>query len=105
MVSLQSPFLALALAASVAGASASSHEPNGFEAPFRRFADKHCVSCHGPDVQRRQLRLDQLKPAFDDRDAAATWVKVLDRVARGEMPPKSEERPPEAETGEVLAAL
>ncbi len=82
-----------------------AQEQDGFEAQFRRFADKHCVSCHGPDVQKRRLRLDTLPAAFGDKDAAATWVKVLDKLSRGEMPPKDEPRPPDKETHAVLAGL
>ncbi|MBP3954153.1 DUF1592 domain-containing protein [Gemmata sp. G18] len=91
------------LLASVAPARAQDRVP--FEAQVRTFADAHCVSCHGPDVQRGELRLDTLPLKLTDPGAAATWVKVFDRVARGEMPPKSKERPPEKDTQALLAGL
>jgi mono/diheme cytochrome c family protein len=72
---------------------------------FRQFAQKHCVSCHGPTKQRGRLRLDTLPATVADKDVAATWVKVHDRLARGEMPPKGEERPPEKEMATVVAGL
>src|SRR5262249_25261097 len=84
-------------------ATAQEREP--FEPQFRKFAARHCVTCHGPEVQRRKLRLDNLPASFADKDIAATWVKVLDRLSRGEMPPKSEERPPEKDTRAVVAGL
>ena len=37
--------------------------------------------------------------AFDDQDVTATWVKVLDKLSRGEMPPKGQPRPPERRGG------
>jgi mono/diheme cytochrome c family protein len=88
-----------------AAGPAFAEERNAFESDFRTFAGEHCVSCHGPDVQRSKLRLDKLPAAFGDKDTAATWVKVLDRVSRGEMPPKNKTRPPEKETRAVLDGL
>ena len=96
--------VSFALIASAPGA-ADAQERNAFEASFRQFADKHCVECHGPEVQKRKLRLDKLPLTLDDRDVAATWVKVLDRLARGDMPPKGQPRPPEKDTRVVLAGL
>src|SRR5437870_5669192 len=74
---------------------ASAQEQAGFESQFREFARQHCIGCHGPDVQKRKLRLDKLPAAFDDKDNSTTWLRVLDRLSRGDMPPKSEARPPE----------
>jgi mono/diheme cytochrome c family protein len=85
--------------------AACAQTPAAFEAQFRQFADRHCVACHGPDVQKRKLRLDKLPTAFADKATAATWEKVLDRLARGEMPPKDKPRPPEKETADVLVGL
>ena len=85
--------------------SLSAQEPAAFTSQFRGFAATHCVGCHGPDVQRSKLRLDTLSTSFADKDTAATWVKVLDRLARGEMPPKGKERPPEKDTRAVLTVL
>jgi hypothetical protein len=73
------------------------------EAQIRKFATQHCVECHGPDVQRARLRLDNL--SMTDKDAAAMWVKVFDRVTKGEMPPKKSEQPPEKEAATFLAGL
>lgn len=76
-----------------------------FEAQFRKFATEHCVDCHGSDVQRSKLRLDTLPLNLTDKDVAATWTKVFDRVSRGEMPPKNKERPPEKDTQATLTGL
>jgi hypothetical protein len=85
--------------------TASAQEQGDFEKHFREFAGRHCIGCHGPDVQKRKLRLDTLPVAFDDRDASATWMRVLDRLTRGDMPPKSESRPPEKDARAVMAGL
>jgi mono/diheme cytochrome c family protein len=98
------PILGIALLAAV-GASGSPQERDGFASQFRPFAEKHCLSCHGPEVQKRKLRLDQLPLSFGEKDVAATWVRVLDRLTGGEMPPKGEARPPEKEAKAVIAGL
>jgi hypothetical protein len=42
----------------------------------REFLERHCFECHAPD-SRKAFKLD-----------VATWIKIYDRVAAGEMPPK-----------------
>src|SRR2546423_15065724 len=91
------------LVADVERASAQGSDP--FEPRLRRFLDEHCVACHGPEVQKRRLRLDQLPSAFGDTDIAATWVKGLDKVSSGVMPPKGEPRPEAAEAPPVSAGV
>lgn len=82
-----------------------AQERDGLETLLHTFTRDHCVGCHGSDVQRAKLRLDTLPLELADKDTAAAWVKVFDRVSRGEMPPKGRERPPEKETQFVLSAL
>jgi mono/diheme cytochrome c family protein len=89
----------------LAAPCARAQEPGVAEAQFRKFAAAHCVDCHGETVQKGKLRLDNLPLALADKDAAATWTKVFDRVTRGDMPPKNRERPPEKDTHAVLAEL
>ncbi|MEI7687435.1 MAG: DUF1587 domain-containing protein, partial [Planctomycetota bacterium] len=69
------------------------------------FLEKHCFTCHDSDTRKGGLDLTGL--AFDLKPAAtaATWVKVHDRIASGEMPPKNEPRPPEAERTAVTREL
>jgi hypothetical protein len=55
---------------------AAAREGESFEPRLRPFLDDHGVGCHGPELQKRRLRLDWLPAAFDDPEAAATWVKV-----------------------------
>jgi hypothetical protein len=73
--------------------------------PPAKFLDAHCASCHDDATKAGGLDLTAL--AFDPKDAGnfATWVKVHDRVAAGEMPPKAKPRPPAAEVAAVLKHL
>ncbi len=80
-------------------------EPSRLKATLPPFLERHCVACHGADVHERGLRLDRLPADFDRKDAAATWTRVLDRVSRGEMPPRDEPRPPEKEVAAFTQEL
>ena len=66
---------------------------SGFERAVAPLIQAHCAECHGPDMQKAKLRLDTLKPQFNERDSAGTWIKALDRISSGQMPPASEARP------------
>lgn len=69
------------------------------------FLEKHCFTCHDSDTRKGGLDLTGL--AFDLKPAAtsATWVKVHDLIASGEMPPPKKPRPPEAERAAVTREL
>ena len=90
---------------SVYAGRASARDRDPFEPELRQFLDEHCVACHGPAVQKSRLRLDRLPPSFDGKNVAAIWVKVLDRLSRGEMPPKGAPRPDEDEARATIAGL
>ncbi len=74
-------------------------------APPTAFLKAHCQSCHDGDTKSGGLDLTALK--FDPTDAenVATWVKMHDRVAGGEMPPKRQPRPPAADTTAAVKAV
>jgi len=71
---------------------------HAFEPKVRPLVDAHCIECHGEDVQKGKLRLD-------GEVSMKTWIKVHDRVAAGEMPPKKSEQPPQALREESLKIL
>ena len=62
-------------------------------APDKAFVGDHCTGCHNAEDKKGRLDLTSL--AFDPKEPAnlAVWVRVHDRVAAGEMPPKSRPRP------------
>src|SRR3569623_580514 len=53
--------------------------------------EKSCMECHDKDTHKGGL--DLTAQSFDLRDRAARecWVRVHDRVEKGEMPPKAED--------------
>jgi mono/diheme cytochrome c family protein len=82
--------IALAVLALCAARPAGAADP---PAPDKAFVGDHCTGCH--NAEDRKGRLDLTTLAFDPKDPAnlAVWIKVHDRVAAGEMPPKSRPRP------------
>ena len=67
------------IAALFAGfADYASAQDASFKAKIKPFLDAHCVDCHGPEVKKAGLRLDELKPDFAD----AKTVDDLDQGAR-----------------------
>ena len=66
----------------------------------REFFARHCTECHDTETKKGGLDLTSLNKDFADRENFARWVKVHDRIASGEMPPKKKARPV---AGEVLS--
>ena len=58
------------------------------------FLEQHCIACHDADSREGGFDATGLRWQPDDAESLARWAKVHDRVARGEMPPPDEERPP-----------
>ncbi len=85
--------LTLGLLAATTSIAFADGEP---PAAVRELIANQCVDCHGPAVQKANLRLDQLAGDFGGAAAFRTWVKVHDRVQAGEMPPKNKLDPKEA---------
>jgi cytochrome c553 len=73
-----------------------------FTPAARQFLDHLCAECHDADVQKGNLRVDQLSVAKPDRDQLNRLVLLFDRVVKGEMPPKKADQP---ETAERVAFL
>lgn len=71
------------------------------QSPNAAFFEQHCADCHDAESKKGGLDLTALTLKLDDRANFATWEKVHDRIASGEMPPKKKARPP-AEAMRVL---
>ena len=73
--------------------------------PVQALIDGNCADCH--DADRMKADLDLTALAFEPGDPKnfALWVKIHDRVAAGEMPPKKHEQPEAKEVEQFLASL
>jgi Protein of unknown function (DUF1592)/Protein of unknown function (DUF1588)/Protein of unknown function (DUF1585)/Protein of unknown function (DUF1587)/Protein of unknown function (DUF1595)/Planctomycete cytochrome C len=64
---------------------------------FAMFTDRYCSSCHNDVDKEGGLDLTALTYLPSDAANFTTWVKVHDRVANGEMPPREKKRPKQVE--------
>ena len=84
----QTSILALAILSLCPGLDAED-----MDTAVRAVLKKHCVSCHGPEKQKSDIRFDTLSTDLvADRAAAETWHDALDMIQLGEMPP--DDKPP-----------
>ena len=68
--------------------------------------EKSCVECHDKDNTKGSLDLTALSFDLKDNANRARWVRIYDRVEKGEMPPKAADllKPERAELVKSLAA-
>lgn len=110
-----SPLLLLAVALAMPAVRPAFAEPPkavDFDRDVKPIFAQHCVSCHGPDKQRGDLRLDRKVDAVRGGDSGKAFVAgkaaeslLLQRIAATDdtrMPPKGE-RPSAVETATLKA--
>jgi len=74
--------------------------------PTHAFLKANCVACHNGQTKQGGLDLAALMAApATGPDDHARWVRVHDRVAAGEMPPKAMPRPEPAKQAAFLRSL
>ena len=69
------------------------------------FFESHCLDCHDAETKKGGLNLEALGQNWQDAKNFAQWVKIHDRVAAGEMPPKKKPQPEAAERSAFLGAI
>jgi mono/diheme cytochrome c family protein len=77
----------------------------GAAEPFEAFLEKHCIRCHGPQKEEGDIRIDQLSREFKSGTDTHHWAEALDKVNSGEMPPKTEPQPTQAEIATFVGSL
>lgn len=73
--------------------------------PFDVFLEKHCLRCHGPEKEKGDLRIDQLSRDFKLGADTHHWAEMMEQVNSGEMPPKKEKQPSQAEIAAFVTSL
>ncbi len=68
-----------------------------FDGHVRPLLVKHCVACHQGDKPKGDLRLDQAAPDLSNVELREQWTALIERVRKGEMPPKDKPRLTDAE--------
>ncbi len=59
---------------------------------IQTLIESSCIDCHDENTETR-LDFTKLDRDFEDPDTFRAWVKIVDRIRKGEMPPASEPRP------------
>jgi len=87
----------LFLATAGAFAAGPDLTPAGFAKKVTPLFENHCYSCHGDGEHKGDFALDKLPLDFSTPDKLRTWIRVLDKMDSGEMPPKKKPRPDPAQ--------
>ena len=69
------------------------------------FFQEYCVSCHGAEKQKGDVRFDEANWKITNNDEAQRWQDVLDILNAGDMPPEDEDQPSNAEMSKALDVL
>ena len=73
---------------------------------LRSYLEAHCFDCHDATTKKGGLDLQSLPLQLEASHRFDVWMNVHDRIAAGEMPPRSRtERPSQKENAEVLKLL
>ncbi|CAA6676253.1 MULTISPECIES: DUF1592 domain-containing protein [unclassified Lentimonas] len=75
------------------------------QADMQPFLDEHCISCHGPEKEKGDLRLDTVAWTLDTFDTVQVWQHVLEALQEGEMPPEEEPRPASDQLSAFIQSL
>lgn len=73
--------------------------------PFEGFLETHCIRCHGPKLDKGDVRIDKFSRDFKAGADAHHWGEVLDRINSGQMPPKGEPKPTQEEIAAFVTRL
>ncbi len=82
----------------------SGMDPTVLHEQASRSLNTYCVSCHGPEKQKGDLRLDSLE-TIDPVDRQELFLKAREVLQLAEMPPEKAKQPNEAERKTLLQWL
>jgi mono/diheme cytochrome c family protein len=66
------------------------------------FFAKHCRSCHGGPEPKGEFSLDDLQPDFADQVNRQRWLRIVEQLRGGTMPPEGEPQPTADEITAVM---
>lgn len=66
--------------------------------------ERSCLDCHDTETAKGSLDLTALPFELEDSSTRERWIRIHDRIEKGEMPPKSEDLP-EGERGKLVEFL
>lgn len=95
--------LAAAILSLISTEPCAAASPNA--SPVMPFLQAHCGDCHAGEQPEGGLDLAKLNTDLGDEEKLRPWVRIHDRVAKGEMPPRDAKRPEEQSQKAFLATL
>ena len=69
------------------------------------FVKQHCLACHGDKEPKAELSLTKFGDEASILKARRTWLKILQMVEQGEMPPKEKPKPTADEVANFAKAI
>ena len=93
--------IAIALSLASVASAATAAETAAETAALQKFLGDFCTKCHGTEKQKGDVRLDGLTGDFAKE--AERWSVVLDQIREGEMPPKKEKQPTDAQKTAIVS--
>ena len=61
---------------------------------LKPFLKKNCIRCHGEKKQKGKLALHEAPFDFAKTETSDLWLKILEQLTTGDMPPPDEEEQP-----------
>jgi hypothetical protein len=80
---------------------ASGADPLPIDGPSRKFFERYCQTCHAGTKPKGDFRVDTLAQDFADKEVREKWLKVLEQLKTGSMPPPGKPRPAANEMQEL----
>lgn len=77
----------------------------GVEGPAGAFFEHSCYDCHDAETKKGGLNLEKTDPKMAGLEQVDVWIKIYDRVAKGEMPPKKKPRPTPEDVRTFLSTI
>jgi Protein of unknown function (DUF1592)/Protein of unknown function (DUF1588)/Protein of unknown function (DUF1587)/Protein of unknown function (DUF1585)/Protein of unknown function (DUF1595)/Planctomycete cytochrome C len=68
----------------------------------RPLLKRFCLKCHSTKEQKGELDLERFQTLAAVRRNASVWIKVRDRLSKGEMPPEGNPRPSKKDSRQLL---
>jgi hypothetical protein len=74
----------------------------GFSDGVRPFLDNYCLACHSTKRHKGDLDLERFSSLEEVLKDPKVWVRVVEQLSLGEMPPKEKPQPTPAERERML---
>jgi hypothetical protein len=96
--------IAVLLLAPLAVSAAELGKPVHISEEVRSFVSVHCFDCHDDATRKGDVSLESLGDSVSDTSAAG-WLRALEQIERGTMPPAKKRQPEAQERHQAVLLL